>query len=126
MRVTSWTNLKNAMEQDLDKKYYKISEVAEIVGVPCSTLRFWESRFTIIKPKRNSGGTRFYTPADVEKIRMIYYLVKEKGLKLEAAENQIRHNHSGVNRRFEAIDRLKSIRADLVGLLKAFDTIKGS
>lgn len=126
MRVTSWTNLKNAMEQDLDKKYYKISEVAEIVGLPCSTLRFWESRFTIIKPKRNSGGTRFYTPADVEKIRMIYYLVKEKGLKLEAAENQIRHNHSGVNRRFEAIDRLKSIRADLVGLLKAFDTIKGS
>ena len=126
MRVTSWTNLKNAMEQDLDKKYYKISEVAEIVGVPCSTLRFWESRFTIIKPKRNSGGTRFYTPADVEKIRMIYYLVKEKGLKLEAAENQIRHNHSGVNRRFEAIDRLKSIRADLVGMLKAFDTIKGS
>ena len=126
MRVTSWTNLKNAMEQDLDKKYYKISEVTEIVGLPCSTLRFWESRFTIIKPKRNSGGTRFYTPADVEKIRMIYYLVKEKGLKLEAAENQIRHNHSGVNRRFEAIDRLKSIRADLVGLLKAFDTIKGS
>ncbi len=126
MRVTSWINLKNAMEQDLDKKYYKISEVAEIVGVPCSTLRFWESRFTIIKPKRNSGGTRFYTPADVEKIRMIYYLVKEKGLKLEAAENQIRHNHSGVNRRFEAIDRLKSIRADLVGMLKAFDTIKGS
>ena len=126
MRVTSWTNLKNAMEQDLDKKYYKISEVAEIVGLPCSTLRFWESRFTIIKPKRNSGGTRFYTPADVEKIRMIYYLVKEKGLKLEAAENQIRHNHSGVNRRFEAIDRLKSIRADLVGLLKAFDSIKGS
>lgn len=126
MRVTSWTNLKNAMEQDLDKKYYKISEVAEIVGLPCSTLRFWESRFTIIKPKRNSGGTRFYTPADVEKIRMIYYLVKEKGLKLEAAENQIRHNHSGVNRRFEAIDRLKSIRADLVGLLKAFDTIKRS
>lgn len=126
MRVTSWTNLRNAMEQDLDKKYYKISEVAEIVGLPCSTLRFWESRFTIIKPKRNSGGTRFYTPADVEKIRMIYYLVKEKGLKLEAAENQIRHNHSGVNRRFEAIDRLKSIRADLVGLLKAFDTIKGS
>lgn len=113
------------MEHDLDKKYYKISEVAEIVGLPCSTLRFWESRFTIIKPKRNSGGTRFYTPSDVEKIRMIYYLVKEKGLKLEAAENQIRHNHSGVNRRFEAVERLKSIRAGLVSLLKAFDTMKG-
>ena len=50
----------------LEKKYYKIREVAEMLGLPPSTLRFWESKFTIIKPKRNNGGTRFYTPSDVE------------------------------------------------------------
>ena len=54
-----------------EKKYYKIREVAEILGLPPSTLRFWESRFTIIKPKRNEHGTRFYTPTDIETIRMI-------------------------------------------------------
>ena len=55
--------------ENLDKKYYRIAEVAAIVGVPQSTLRFWESRFRgVIKPRRNAGGTRFYTPADVEAV----------------------------------------------------------
>ena len=70
---------------DLDKKFYKISDVAEILGVPASTLRFWEKQFTIIKPRRNAKNIRFYTPQDIETIRKVYYLVKEKGLKLEQA-----------------------------------------
>ena len=45
--------------EDLTKNYYKIGEVAEILGIPASTLRFWEKEFTIIKPKRNSKNTRF-------------------------------------------------------------------
>lgn len=102
---------------ELDKKYYKISEVAEILNLPPSTLRFWESRFTIIKPKRNNHGTRFYTPSDIETIRMIYYLVKEKGLKLEAAQDQIRRNRDGVSRRFQVIERLTAIRNELSGIL---------
>ena len=100
-----------------EKKYYKIREVAEILGLPPSTLRFWESRFTIIKPKRNEHGTRYYTPSDIETIRMIYYLVKEKGLKLEAAQEEIRRNQSGVSKRFEAVDRLRSVRDRLSLLL---------
>ncbi len=51
---------------NLSKKYYKISEVAELLGLPASTLRFWEKQFTVIRPKRNNHGTRFYTPADIE------------------------------------------------------------
>lgn len=97
----------------LDKKYYKIGEVATILGLPASTLRFWENQFTVIKPRRNDRGTRFYTPRDIETIRMIHFLVKEKGLKLDAAQEQIRRNHQGVSRRFEAVERLKAIRATL-------------
>lgn len=104
-----------------EKKYYKIREVAEILGLPPSTLRFWESRFTIIKPKRNEHGTRYYTPTDIETIRMIYYLVKEKGLKLEAAQEEIRRNQSGVSKRFEAVDRLRSVRDRLSLLLDALN-----
>lgn len=69
--------------KDLDKKFYKIGEVADILEIPQSTLRFWEKKFTLIKPRRNAGGTRFYTPDDVEKIRMIYFLVRDKGLRLD-------------------------------------------
>ena len=108
----------------LEKKYYKIREVAEMLGLPPSTLRFWESKFTIIKPKRNNGGTRFYTPSDVEKLRMVFYLVKEKGLKIEAAQEQIRHNHSNVSRRSQAIVRLRSIRATLQSLLDATRSLR--
>lgn len=104
-----------------EKKYYKIREVAEILGLPPSTLRFWESRFTIIKPKRNEHGTRYYTPTDIETIRMIYYLVKEKGLKLEAAQEEIRRNQSGVSKRFEAVDRLRFVRDRLSLLLDALN-----
>lgn len=108
----------------LEKKYYKIREVAEMLGLPASTLRFWETKFTIINPRRNAKGTRFYTPADVEKLRMVYYLVKEKGLKIEAAQEQLKHNHSNVSRRSQAIDRLRAIRATLQSLLDATNSMR--
>lgn len=109
------------MPDTLLKKYYKISEVAEILAIPASTLRFWEKQFTIISPKRNSHGTRFYTPADVETIRMVYYLVKEKGFKLDAAQQQIRINREGIDRRAQALSRLKKIRTTLSIMLQAID-----
>lgn len=109
---------------DLDKRYYKIREVAELLNIPASTLRFWESQFTIISPKRNSHGTRFYTPKDIETIRMIHFLVKEKGLKLDAAQDQIRRNHSGISRRHSAIERLKAIRNELKQMLDALHSLR--
>lgn len=112
------------MVDSLDKKYYKIREVAEILNIPASTLRFWESQFTIIKPKRNQHGIRFYTPADIETIRMVYYLVKEKGLKLDAAQEQIRHNHSGVSRKHKAVERLKEVRVRLQSMLDALHSLR--
>ena len=54
--------------EKLEKKYYKIREVAEMLGLPASTIRFWESKFTIINPKRNDKGTRFYTASDIENL----------------------------------------------------------
>ena len=110
--------------EDLTKNYYKIGEVAEILGIPASTLRFWEKEFTIIKSKRNSKNTRFYTPEDVETIKMVYYLVKEKGLKLDAAQQQIRVNRHNVSQRSEVINRLKSVRNQLQDMLDAINKIR--
>ena len=98
--------------------------MAEILGIPASTLRFWEKEFTIIKPKRNSKNTRFYTPEDVETIKMVYYLVNEKGLKLDAAQQQIRVNRHNVSQRSEVINRLKSVRNQLQDMLDAINKIR--
>lgn len=110
--------------EDLDKRYYRIREVAELLGLPLSTLRFWESQFTILSPRRNDHGTRFYTPKDIETLRMIHFLVKEKGLKLDAAQEQIRRNQSGVSRRSDAINRLKKMRVELQSMLDALNSMR--
>lgn len=105
------------MDNDLSKRFYKIGEVARLTGIPESTLRFWEKRFTVVSPRRNGAGTRFYTPADIEKIRLIYYLVKEKGLKLDAAQAMIKANPDGLDRRAQVVGELREIRASLRSLL---------
>lgn len=109
---------------ELNKRFYRIGDVADILGIPASTLRFWEKEFTIIKPVRNAKNTRLYTPKDIETIKMIHYLVKEKGLKLDAAQAMIRRNRDGVSKRFEVIDRLKSVKSQLLHLKKALEEIR--
>lgn len=108
-------------DDSIEKSYYKISEVAEILDIPASTLRFWEKKFTIIKPFRDKGQ-RYYTPKDIETIKMIFFLVKEKGLKIEAAQQEIKKNRQGVDKRFEVVERLKSIRSELEMMLNALNS----
>ena len=67
------------------KLYYSIGEVAEMFNVNESLLRFWEKEFPVIRPKKNAKGTRQYRKEDLENIRLIYHLVKEKGMTLYVA-----------------------------------------
>lgn len=114
----------STMDEQLSKRFYRIGDVAEILNIPASTLRYWEKEFTIIKPQRNAKNVRLYTPKDIETIRMIYFLVKEKGLKLDAAQAMIRRNRDGVSKQFEVIERLKGIRAKLLDLNRALSAVK--
>ncbi|WP_289732483.1 MerR family transcriptional regulator [uncultured Duncaniella sp.] len=106
------------------KKYYKISEVSEMLGLPMSTLRFWENHFPTINPRRSDRGTRFYTPRDIEAIRMIAYLVKDKGMKLEAAQEELKRNRDGVVKKFETVEKLKKIRATLQEMLDSLHKLR--
>ena len=112
------------MDDKLSKKFYKIGDVAEILKVPTSTLRFWEKEFTVIKPKRNTKNIRVYTVKDIETIKMIYYLVKEKGLKLDAAQAMIKRNRDGISKQFEVVERLKIVREQLIKLDNALASLK--
>lgn len=115
---------RRAMTDSLDKKYYKIGEVSLIVDIPVPTLRYWESRFSFLKPKRNEKGTRRYTPADIERIRMVNYLVKERGLHIDAAARAVKENPTGILNRYRAIERLRDIRSCLVEMLDAVSSIR--
>lgn len=109
----------------IQKRYYKIREVADLTDLPLSTLRFWESQFPEqLHPKRNDGGSRFYTPADLEMVYMLKYLIKEKGLKLDAAKAQLKANPQGVIRRYQTIARLQDARAKLQSMLDALNAMR--
>ena len=100
---------------EIEKKYYTIGEVADIFGVATSLNRFWEGQFDKIKPKKNKGGARRYTKEDIEQIRMIYHLVKEKGYTLQGAKEAL-ENEVSIKDKIEAIDRLKRVRNFLTTL----------
>lgn len=114
------------MSQDkLEKKYYRIREVADMLGLPLSTLRFWEKEFpAVIRPQRNEHRTRFYTPDDVEAFQLIQYLVKDKGMRIDAAREQLARNRKGVSRRAKVIESLKSIRTTLQGMLDGLNSMR--
>lgn len=113
-----------AKTDNLNKQFYRISEVADILGMPASTLRFWEKEFTVIKPERSDTNRRLYSPADIETLRLILYLVKEKGMRLDAAQNEIRRNRSNVSKRVEVIDRLRNVRDRLVAMQREIEKIR--
>ncbi|QOI98902.1 MAG: MerR family transcriptional regulator [Flammeovirgaceae bacterium] len=101
-------------EKEIEKLYYSIGEVAEIFNVAPSLIRFWESEFDIIKPKKNRKGNRQFTKEDIDSVRTIYHLVKEKGFTLQGAKEMLRNNEFDVKDKLELIDSLKTVRKFLV------------
>ena len=105
------------------KLYYSISEVAKMFDVNESLLRFWEKEFPIIKPKKNAKGSRQYRKEDIENIRLIYHLVKEKGMTLLGARQKLKDNKEDTIQAIEIIDRLKEILEELLKMKKELDTL---
>lgn len=103
--------------EEFDKQYYKIRDVAELLGVPPSTLRYWESEFPEIVPKRSHTNQRYYRPDDIRTLRMIHYLVKVKGLRLDAAKEELRTNRKNISRRLKIIEILTDTRSELQEIL---------
>lgn len=91
-----------------------MGEVTEMFDVNASLIRYWESKFDCIKPHKNKKGNRMFTPSDVENFKLIYHLVKEKGMTLEGANKVMKRRGSSVKRDVSILERLQNIRAMLV------------
>jgi DNA-binding transcriptional MerR regulator len=103
-------------EKEIEKLYYSIGEVAEIFNVAPSLIRFWESEFELIKPKKNRKGNRQFTKEDIDNVRTIYHLVKEKGFTLQGAKEMLRTDGQAVRDKMELLDSMKLVRKFLVEL----------
>ncbi len=100
----------------IEKVYYTIGEVAELFEVNASLIRFWESEFDLLKPQKNKKGNRLFTKDDINIIRIIYHLVKEKGYTLQGARERMKLNREDVEKQVEIIDSLQKIKSFLLEL----------
>jgi DNA-binding transcriptional MerR regulator len=97
-------------EKEIEKVYYSIGEVSEMFNVAPSLIRFWESEFELIQPKKNRKGNRQFTKEDIHNVKLIYHLVKEKGFTLQGAKEMLKSDAHTVNEKMALIESLKTIR----------------
>jgi len=102
----------------IEKLYYSIGEVAELFEVNPSLIRYWEKEFANLKPRKNRKGDRIYTKEDLNQLRIIYHLVKERGYTLSGAKEKIRQNLDDVARNVEITDTLNRLKEFLLELKK--------
>jgi len=103
-------------EKEILKQYYSISEVAEMFNVNQSTLRFWEKEFDNVNPKKNRKGNRLFSLKDIEALKIIYHLVKDRGFTLEGARKQIKNNKQQIENEAQIVEKLNNIKTFLLDL----------
>lgn len=103
-------------EKKVEKLYYSIGEVAEMLDVPVSTVRFWDNEFDILKPMKNKKGNRLFTPVDLKNLKIIHHLVKEEGMTLGGAKKRLSEKPDETDFKFEINESLQKIRSMILDL----------
>lgn len=103
------------------KLYYTIGEVSDMFNVNQSLLRYWETEFKTINPKRSPKGTRYYSQKDIEEIKLIHYLLKERKLKIEGAKQVLKLKRESTVRSQQVVERLKSLRSELIAIMEELE-----
>lgn len=102
--------------------YYTMGQVSELFDLPASTIRFWETRFSVIRPKKNAKGNRLFTPEDVENLKLIYHLTKEKKMTLAGAEKYMLQRKVAARGEMTVVELLQKVRSTLLEIRQELDT----
>ncbi len=102
-------------EVKIEKMYYAIGEVAEMLGESTSLVRFWANKMNdIIRPHKNRKGNRLFLPDDVANFKILHHLVKEQGMTLDGAHKRLKENKKGEDFNSEIILSLQAIKKELL------------
>jgi DNA-binding transcriptional MerR regulator len=101
-------------EREIEKLYYTMGEVTQLFDVNASQIRYYEREFEILQPKKNKKGNRLFSPEDVENLKIIFSLVKDKGFTLQGAKDYLRSNKSEVKENQKVIDSLERLKQFLL------------
>ncbi|NOR74840.1 MAG: MerR family transcriptional regulator [Draconibacterium sp.] len=100
----------------IEKIIFTIGEVAEMIGENTSLIRYWENQFDALKPQKNKKGNRLFTKDDIDTVKLIYHLVKERGLTLNGAKQKLKENRDETVHNYEIVKRLQNVREELIGI----------
>ncbi|SNC62775.1 transcriptional regulator [Hymenobacter gelipurpurascens] len=110
-------------ERDIEKQYFTIGEVAAQFNVAPSLIRFWETEFEELRPRKSKKGNRLYTPQDIDTFRTIYHLVKERGYTIPGARDMLKQKGPQLKEKIDVIQSLEKVRGFLVTMKKELDAI---
>lgn len=97
-------------EKEIEKLYYSIGEVAEMLSLTASQIRYWESEFTNLKLKKDRKGNRLFTKDDIETLKAIQHLLREKGYTIEGAKAHFKSAGKMAKQNFQVLDKLKDVK----------------
>lgn len=98
------------------KQYYSIGAVAEMFNLNTSLLRYWETEFDILKPRKNRKGDRHFRPEDIKSLKLIHHLLRKRKYTIEGAKNYLKKNKSAAQQHFDIIQRLEKLKDFLLEL----------
>lgn len=101
-------------ERDINKMYYSMGEVSELFDVNQSLIRFYEKEFDILQPKKNKKGNRYFTPEDVENLKIILNLIRDKGYTLNGAREYLKNNMTASKDSQRVINSLENLKKFLL------------
>lgn len=107
---------------NIEKFFFPIGEAAEIIGVSQSSIRYWEKTFDELTPRKTSKGTRFFSPKDIELLKLIRHLVKERGLTIKGARQKLKDNREETIHTWEIVKRLQHVKEELTAICNEMDT----
>lgn len=104
-----------------EKLYYRIGEVAKMFNVSTSLIRYWESEFSVLRPRKSTKGNRLFTQRDLRYLHMIYHLVKVQGHTLQGAKEALKKDFNKLEQKTTVLMTLNKTKEFLLALDKELE-----
>jgi len=101
-------------ERDISKMYHTMGEVTTMFGVNHSLIRYYEKEFDVLQPKKNKKGNRYFTNEDIENLKIIFHLIRDKGYTIQGAKDHLKNNMSETKDQQNILNSLENLKKFLL------------
>jgi len=101
-------------DTEISKKYYAMGEVTEMLSVTASLIRYYEKEFDILDPKKNKKGNRYFTKEDIDNLKVILHLIRDKGYTIQGAKDHLKNNSGSTKDQQSVLNSLENLKKFLL------------